>query len=95
MAEYRYLSLCGCTGILPVCEDPEKGQGAPRGCFHRGKRLALTPSKYIEFIDHDLEIDYPKEMSRIQQEMKELMQREKESQMMLEEAFKAIGYGIK
>ncbi len=23
---------------------------------------ALTPSKYIEFIDHDLEIDYEKEM---------------------------------
>ena len=43
----------------------------------------LVPSKYIEFIDHDLEIDYPKEMARIQQEMKELMQREKESQKML------------
>ena len=54
----------------------------------------LVPSKYIEFIDHDLEIDYPKEMARIQQEMKELMQREKESQRMLEEAFKGIGYGI-
>jgi type I restriction enzyme M protein len=54
----------------------------------------LIPSKYIEFIDHDLEIDYPKEMSRIQQEMKELLLREKESQTMLEEAFKAIGYGI-
>ena len=54
----------------------------------------LVPSKYIEFIDHDLEIDYPKEMARIQQEMKELMQREKESQQMLEEAFKGIGYGI-
>ena len=54
----------------------------------------LVPSKYIEFIDHDLEIDYPKEMARIQQEMKELMQREKESQRMLEEAFNGIGYGI-
>ena len=54
----------------------------------------LVPSKYIEFIDHDLEIDYPKEMARIQQEMKELMQREKESQKMLEEAFNSIGYGI-
>jgi type I restriction enzyme M protein len=54
----------------------------------------LVPSKYIEFIDHDLDIDYPKEMARIQQEMKELMQREKESQTMLEEAFKGIGYGI-
>ena len=55
---------------------------------------ALVPSKYIEFVDHDLEIDYPKEMARIQKEMKELMQREKESQKMLEEAFKGIGYGI-
>lgn len=54
----------------------------------------LVPSKYIEFIDHDLEIDYPKEMARIQQEIRELMQREKESQTMLEEAFKGIGYGI-
>ena len=54
----------------------------------------LVPSKYIEFVDHDLEIDYPKEMARIQQEMKELMKREKESLQMLEEAFKGIGYGI-
>ncbi len=52
------------------------------------------PSKYIEFIDHDLEIDYPKEMARVQKEMKALMQREKESQLMLEEAFKGIGYSI-
>lgn len=55
---------------------------------------SLVPSKYIEFIDHDLEIDYPKEMARIQQEMKQLLKREKESQRMLEEAFKGIGYGI-
>ena len=54
----------------------------------------LVPSKYIEFIDHDLEIDYPKEMARIQKEMKELLKREKESQRMMEEAFKGIGYGL-
>lgn len=58
------------------------------------KGWALTPSKYIEFIDHDLEIDYEKEMSRIQQEMKNIMKQEKESQTMLEKAFKGIGYGI-
>ena len=52
------------------------------------------PSKYIEFVDHDLEIDYLKEMARIQQEMKALMQQEKDSQKKLEEAFKGIGYGI-
>ncbi len=55
---------------------------------------ALTPSKYIEFIDHDLEIDYEKEMARIQAEMKEVMKQEKQSQQMLEDAFRGIGYGI-
>lgn len=70
--------------------------------FYRSVRLseieekgwALTPSKYIEFIDHDLDIDYPKEMARIQQEMKEVMEAEKQSQKMLEDAFRGIGYGI-
>ena len=58
------------------------------------KGWALTPSKYIEFIDHDLEIDYEKEMARIQSEMKDIMKQEKKSQQMLEDAFRGIGYGI-
>ena len=58
------------------------------------KGWALTPSKYIEFIDHDLEIDYEKEMARIQSEMQEIMKQEKKSQQMLEDAFRRIGYGI-
>lgn len=58
------------------------------------KGWALTPSKYIEFIDHDLDIDYEKEMSRIQAEMQDIMKAEKKSQQMLEEAFRGIGYGI-
>ena len=58
------------------------------------KGWTLTPSKYIEFIDHYLDIDYEKEMARIQEEMKEVMKREKKSQQMLEEAFRGIGYGI-
>ena len=55
---------------------------------------SLIPSKYIEFIDHDLEIDFPAEMRRIQQEMREVLAQEKKSQKMLEEAFRGIGYGI-
>lgn len=58
------------------------------------KNFALTPSKYIEFIDHDLDIDYVKEMARIQNEMKEIMIQEERSQQMLKKAFEGIGYGI-
>lgn len=60
----------------------------------RDKDYSLAPSKYIEFIDHDLDIDYNKEMARIQAEMKDLLREEKESQKMLEDAFREIGYGI-
>lgn len=55
---------------------------------------SLVPSKYIEFIDHDLEIDFSKEMARIQKEMKELLKEEKASQKQLEDAFRGIGYDI-
>lgn len=58
------------------------------------KNFSLAPSKYIEFIDHDLEIDYAKEMKRIQAEMRDVLAEEKRSQTMLEEAFRGIGYGI-
>lgn len=56
--------------------------------------LSLIPSKYIKFIDHDLEIDFSIEMHRIQQEMREILVQEKQSQKMLKKAFKGIGYGI-
>ena len=60
----------------------------------REKGYSLAPSKYIEFIDHDLEIEYDTEMKRIQKEMQELIKREKDSQKMLSDAFRGIGYGI-
>lgn len=60
----------------------------------RTKDYTLAPSKYIEFIDHDLGIDYESEMKRIQNEMRDVLKAEKQSQKMLENAFKGIGYGI-
>lgn len=59
------------------------------------KNYCLAPSKYIEFIDHDLDIDFNTEMARIQSEMKNLMEQEQQSQKMLVDAFEGIGYGIK
>ena len=60
----------------------------------KAANYSLAPSKYVEFINHDLEIDYDKEMARIQKEMQEVMKIEKASQASLEEAFRGIGYEI-
>ncbi len=60
----------------------------------REANYSLAPSKYVEFIDRDLDIDYEKEMMRIQTEMKYIMKLEKESQKSLEDAFRGIGYEI-
>lgn len=60
----------------------------------RANDYSLAPSKYIEFIDHDLDIDYHSEITRIQHEMREVLASEKKSQTMLIEAFKGIGYDI-
>ena len=60
----------------------------------KAKDYSLAPSKYIKFIDHDLEIDYPAEMQRIQNEMQKILSEEKESQKFLEVAFSDIGYEI-
>ena len=56
--------------------------------------FTLIPSKYIKFIDHDLEIDYEYEIKKIQEEMREIVRIEKKSQNMLVNAFRGIGYGI-
>lgn len=58
------------------------------------QKWSLMPSKYIEFVDHDLDIDFRLEMRRIQTEMRDLLAQEKQSQKMLEDAFRGIGYAI-
>lgn len=71
--------------------ETEKNKGVPT---IESNDWSLVSSKYIEFVDHDMEIDYESEMRHIQNEMKEIMIAEKQSQIMLEKAFRGIGYGI-
>jgi type I restriction enzyme M protein len=56
--------------------------------------FSLVPSKYIEFIDRDSEIDFDTEMKRIQKDFKTLLKEEKESQDQLINAFKTLGYEL-
>jgi type I restriction enzyme M protein len=56
--------------------------------------FSLVPSKYIEFIDRDSEIDFDTEMKRIQMDFKILLNEEKQSQEQLINAFKTLGYEL-
>lgn len=57
--------------------------------------FSLIPSKYIEFVDRDSNVDFDKEMRRIQGEFQSLLKQEAESQQELLNAFKGLGYEIK
>lgn len=73
----------------------------PEYCFSANKAkiiendYSLIPSKYIEFINNDIAIDYDKEMKRIKNEFKSILAEESESRAKLLEAFKGLGYEIK
>jgi type I restriction enzyme M protein len=56
--------------------------------------FSLVPSKYIEFVDRDSEIDFDTEMKRIQKDFRTLLKEEKESQEQLINAFKVLGYEL-
>lgn len=56
--------------------------------------FSLIPSKYIEFIDRDSQIDFDTEMKRIQKHFKILLEEEKESQEQLINAFRVLGYEL-
>lgn len=56
--------------------------------------FSLIPSKYIEFVDRDTDIDYDKEMKRIQKNFNTILADEVSSQKELMKAFKNLGYEI-
>lgn len=85
----------GCyTDIPELCKSVHIKSDEPNCLTVKSCGYTLAPSRFIEFTDHDLDINYAEEMARIQSEMKQLLIAEKESQSLLESAFGGIGYGI-
>ena len=58
------------------------------------KDYSLVPSKYIEFINRDENIDYGDKMSALQSDFSELLQSEEKSKKDLLNVFKELGYEI-
>jgi type I restriction enzyme M protein len=59
------------------------------------KDFSLVPSKYIEFVNRDENIDFDEKMNTLKNEFAELLKAEEQSKKDLLEVFKTLGYGIK
>jgi len=61
----------------------------------QAKDYSLVPSKYIEFINRDENIDFSDKMTQLQSEFSELLQAEAQSKDELLNVFKELGYEIR
>jgi type I restriction enzyme M protein len=61
----------------------------------RAKEFSLVPSKYIEFINRDENVDFDEKMAALQFEFSELLKAEEASKEDLLSVFKELGYAIK
>ncbi len=58
------------------------------------KDFSLVPSKYIEFINRDENIDFDKKMKALQTDISKLLKEEEQSKKELLKVFKELGYEI-
>jgi type I restriction enzyme M protein len=58
------------------------------------KDFSLVPSKYIEFVNRDENIDFDEKMKTLKSEFAELLKAEEQSKKELLDVFKTLGYGI-
>lgn len=76
-------------------------QNIPEFCYCanfeeiKDKDFSLVPSKYIEFINRDENIDFDEKMQALQGEFAELLKAEEQSKQDLLTVFKELGYEIK
>ena len=61
----------------------------------KDKDYSLVPSKYIEFINRDENIDFGEKMTQLQSEFTDLLRAETQSKEALLNVFKELGYEIK
>ena len=79
----------------------EAYENVPEYCYSASKEevvqkdYSLVPSKYIEFVNRDENIDFDTKMATLQNEFVELLQQEEKSKQELLKVFKELGYEIK
>jgi len=107
--EKKYIQLsdqqrAGITSTFHTWQEVRAGkeyQDIPEYCYSaaieeiRNKDYSLVPSKYIEFINRDENIDFDEKMSALQTEFSALLKEETKSKADLLAVFKELGYEIK
>ena len=73
---------------------PEFCYSAPKSEV-KAKGYTLVPSRYIEFINRDENIDFDTKMKSLQTELQDLLKAEEKSKNELLDVFKELGYEIK
>lgn len=79
----------------------ETYQNVPEFCYSASyeeveeKDFTLVPSRYIEFVNRDENIDFDSKMTELQTELTDLLKQEKQSTQDLLGVFKELGYEIK
>lgn len=58
----------------------------------KSNNFSLVPSRYIEFVDRDKDIDYEKIMTEAASSVSDLLKRQEENKKALQAAFKELGY---
>jgi len=61
----------------------------------KSKDFSLVPSKYIEFVNRDENIDFDEKMTGLQADFAKLLKEEEQSKVDLLKVFKELGYEIK
>ncbi|MEI6866585.1 class I SAM-dependent DNA methyltransferase [Flavicella sp.] len=75
-------------------------QDIPEYCYSANKTevekkdFSLVPSKYIEFVNRDENIDFDTKMKSLQTELKDLLAQEEQSKADLQNVFKTLGYEL-
>lgn len=79
----------------------KKIENVPEFCYSASfdevakKDFSLVPSKYIEFVNRDENIDFDEKMQTLKNEFADLLKAEAQSKNDLLSVFKELGYEIK
>ena len=90
------------SSLMGECNSPQRFyENIPEYCYSATfgeiakKDFSLVPSKYIEFINRDENIDFDEKMLTLQSEFTDLLKAEEQSKKDLLNVFKELGYEIK